>query len=100
MSDPVCFHCGEGFQTGRAAEFMGLTRDEHVIVVLTGATSVAIHKVCLFRAVTGGVAHHEKRCGCYVPGAEHTDPEGMSKLEAAQAALAAFRKAHGISGEA
>lgn len=94
----VCAYCGEGFETGREAEYLGLTSTPHVILREAGAEPVEIHKVCLFRAVTGGVAHHEKRCGCYVPGAEHTDPEGLTKLEAAQAALAAYRKANGIGG--
>jgi hypothetical protein len=38
-------------------------------------------------AVIGSVAHFQRRCSCYVLGASCGDPEGMTKREAARAAL-------------
>ena len=49
-----------------------------------------MHKECTFRAVAGSVAHIEERCACYVPGSTETDPPGMSKREAAKAAVRAW----------
>ena len=50
------------------------------------------HQECNFRAIMGGVAHIEGRCGCYVTGATETDPEGMTRREAAKAAVVAYYK--------
>jgi hypothetical protein len=50
------------------------------------------HRNCAIRAVIGSLAHVEKRCSCYVKGAEETDPPGMSRREAANAAVARWRQ--------
>jgi len=54
-----------------------------------------MHSNCALRAVAGSVAHIERRCSCYIPGAEETDPPGMTKREAADAAAEAFRRERG-----
>lgn len=69
-----CQYCGEPLEAG---ETMG-------------------HQECRFRMVGGSVAHIERRCSCYVPGADETDPPGMSLREGARAALRAYRKREGI----
>lgn len=46
----------------------------------------AIHHACQMRAVLGSVGHQLKRCHCY--GGNEEDPPGMSRYQAAQAALA------------
>lgn len=53
--------------------------------------SQAMHYACGFRAVLGSVAHIEKRC---VPGSDEGDAPGLTKREAAVAALQAFRRVH------
>jgi hypothetical protein len=50
------------------------------------------HANCALRMVIGSVAHVEKRCSCYITAAHETDPPGMTKREAADAAAEAFRK--------
>jgi len=50
------------------------------------------HIECGFRAVGGSVAHVEHRCSCYVPGSVEDDPPGLTKREAAKAALRAFAR--------
>ena len=45
------------------------------------------HRECAIRQACGSVAHLEKRCGCYVEDSEEGDPPGMSKREAAFAAM-------------
>lgn len=47
-----------------------------------------MHHECLFRAVCGSLAHQQRLCSCYVPGSVEGDPEGMTRREAAAAALA------------
>jgi hypothetical protein len=50
------------------------------------------HFACGFRSVAGSVAHLEGRCGCFLVGSTEGDPPGMTKREAANAALeTAFR---------
>jgi hypothetical protein len=49
------------------------------------------HLECGFRAVGGSVAHVEQRCGCFVPGSAEGDPPGLTKRQAARAALDAYR---------
>ena len=49
-------------------------------------TQVAYHVECLLRSTLGSVAHLERRCSCYVPGAEEGDPPGMTRRQGAKAA--------------
>lgn len=53
---------------------------------------ISQHPECLFRSIMGSVAHIERRCGCYVPGADEADPPGMTRREAARAACEAWKK--------
>jgi hypothetical protein len=39
------------------------------------------------RAIIGSVAHVEHRCSCFVPGSTESDPPGMTRREAANAAV-------------
>jgi hypothetical protein len=56
-------------------------------------TGEAVHAECLLRSVMGSVAHIQQRCGCFISGSTDGDPEGMSKRQAAMAAVLAFRVA-------
>jgi hypothetical protein len=42
--------------------------------------------------VVGSVAHLERRCSCYVPGATEGDPDGLTRRAAAEAAVQAFMR--------
>jgi hypothetical protein len=48
------------------------------------------HRNCHLRQVLGSVAHIERRCGCYVKGSEEDDPPGLTRRQAADAAVAAW----------
>jgi hypothetical protein len=50
-----------------------------------------MHVECVYRAVAGSVAHIEQRCSCYVPGSTEGDPPGLTKRQAAKAALEAHK---------
>lgn len=81
-----CDWCGERLMCGEA----------WLIPCIGGPKKyVLYHYECHMRQFLGSLAHVEKRCGCYVPGAEETDPPGMSLRDAARAAVAAFEKASG-----
>jgi hypothetical protein len=48
------------------------------------------HRECALRMIRGSAAHIERRCGCFVEGSREGDPPGMSKREAAKAAVQAL----------
>lgn len=74
----VCIHCDEE-----------ITEDEFAY-----PNGGYAHRNCHMRQCIGSVAHVEKRCGCYVEGSVEGDPPGMSRREAANAAVAAWKKIH------
>lgn len=74
--DDICIHCEEDIRKG----------DSGIIY----ANGYPAHLNCFLRGIFGSVAHIEGRCSCKVPGATEGDPEGMTKREAADAAVAAF----------
>jgi hypothetical protein len=54
------------------------------------------HRECIFRMVSGSVAHIEGRCRCADPASDCTDPPGMTKREAAKAAQQTWRRRHNL----
>ena len=52
----------------------------------------AMHVNCEMRGVIGSVAHLERRCSCFVPGSTESDPPGMTRREAADAAVTLWRQ--------
>ena len=60
----------------------------------------SMHFACGFRAVAGSVAHILKRCGCYVLGSVENDDPNLTKRQAAEAALTAWREIEGNQNEA
>lgn len=53
----------------------------------------AIHVECHIRSFVGSVAHQEMRCPCY-GGIDDEVNDGMSRREAARAAVDLFRRTH------
>lgn len=70
----ICSYCEEEIITGDAVEYLN-------------GGQVALHKNCEMRAIIGSVAHVEHRCSCFVPGSTESDPPGMTRREAANAAV-------------
>lgn len=52
------------------------------------------HIECAVRQTAGSIAHVQQRCSCFVPGATETDPDGMSRREAAMAVYKHVRAKH------
>ena len=54
----------------------------------------ALHFECGARLALGSVAHIEHRCSCYVPDSDEFDPPGMTRRQAAKAALDLYLNRH------
>lgn len=53
------------------------------------------HHECAMRGIIGSVGHQMRRCSCYVPQEiSEEDPAGMTRREAAIAAVALWEKLH------
>ncbi len=65
--------------------------------IIDPAAPKFMHHECVLRAVIGSVAHIEGRCSCYTTGSEEGDPPGMSKRDAARAAVLAYNAASKLS---
>lgn len=50
------------------------------------------HFECGFRMIAGSVAHIQRRCSCFGGHDWHLDPPGMTRRQAARAALEAWKK--------
>ncbi len=70
----ICVYCNEEILPGERADNKGSD----------------FHPECLFRAVAGSVAHLQRRCSCFVPGSREGDPPGLTRRQAAAAALAYY----------
>jgi hypothetical protein len=81
MAD-FCEHCHEEIVEGDA-------------IISCNNGEVLTHHNCGLRGIIGSLAHLEKRCSCFVPGAEETDPPGMTRRQAADAAVDLWRRTKG-----
>jgi hypothetical protein len=77
----TCFHCGETV----------LPVDDRVAC----ANGPVAHRNCFLRGVIGSVAHLLQKCRCFVPGSTLCDPEGMSRRQAADAAVLVWQAQQG-----
>lgn len=74
---PICQHCGEPIKKG-----------EVVSIIRPGP----FHVECGFRMVAGSVGHQQHRCKCY--GQVDTSEVGMTRRQAAKAALSFYNRHH------
>jgi hypothetical protein len=77
----TCFHCGEA-----------ILPSENRIECANGPLA---HGNCFLRCVIGSVAHLLRKCRCFVPGSILVDPEGMTRRQAAEAAVIVWRAQQG-----
>jgi hypothetical protein len=75
----ICAHCSEP------------VLENEPRMPFNGGT-VIMHRNCGLRGILGSLAHVQGRCGCYVPGSHESDPEGMTLRQAADAAVAEWRR--------
>jgi hypothetical protein len=82
----LCFHCREPISeddTGFAIRSIGMP---HAFEIGDG-TYLIEHRECHLRSLIGSVAHVQKRCSCFVPDADETDPPELTKRQAARLAV-------------
>lgn len=79
MSDDVCLHCGEAILPTESIVRMP-------VVSRAGTVVRRQHYECHMRQIVGGLNHLQGRCSC-CGGTEPPDPPGMTKREAALAAV-------------
>lgn len=78
----TCIDCGEIIVAGDYGQTT-------VLVDLEGNVRPAVqHRECLLRHVVGSVGHQLGKCSCF--GGDYEDPPGMTKREAARAAVAQY----------
>lgn len=81
-----CGHCQEHFTATDAGFVSPLAGDPKQFVV-------PYHEECFLRTVVGSIAHQQHKCRCYVAGGAHdSDPVGMTKRQAARAAVFHFMR--------
>lgn len=73
----VCIHCGEPIDAGDAG--------------MRYSNGPVAHYECQLRGVVGGVNHILGRCTC-CGGEEDPDPPGMTRRQAAQAAVRLYER--------
>lgn len=76
LKETKCCHCDEPIRI-----------DDHIESYCNGPMA---HRECFMRQAIGSVAHQEKRCSCFIPGSDCGDPPGMTRREAAKAAVELF----------
>lgn len=81
-----CTHCGEEFQHGDRGFLQEEVREPITRRLVQPA--YAFHFECQMRMVLGSVGHQRGRCQCY--GGSEEDPPGMTRRQAAIAALDYF----------
>ncbi|HEY7233875.1 MAG TPA: hypothetical protein VH539_06975 [Gemmatimonadaceae bacterium] len=84
----ACFHCDELIVDGDDGfAIPSFAHNEGIIY---------LHRECQLRGVLGSVSHIQKLCSCYVPGSLCGDPEGMTRREAARAAVREYERLEGF----
>lgn len=79
----LCLSCGEPILDGEQGYVMPYLKD-------ASCTEEAQHRECLLRSAVGSVGHQMGTCSCH--GGDTEDPVGMTKREAAKAAVAHYEK--------
>lgn len=84
MASEECFHCGEPIAPGDRT-------NPHATPGTCGGSVLMrmCHWECSARAILGSVGHIRGQCTCY--GGTQDDPPGMTKREAARAAVAEYQ---------
>lgn len=84
MANAICQHCHEPIQEG-----------DPVMPFNNG--EVLMHRNCGLRGVLGSVAHIQKRCSCFVQDSTEGDDPKLTPRQAADAAVAAWKRAEAFS---
>lgn len=97
MSRGICVHCHEPVDTHEdAISHAAIEKPTNLDPTFAQAFSVTArwsHRNCHMRSIIGSVGHQMRMCTCYVKQGEAIDdPPGMTKRQAADAAVALFKR--------
>lgn len=81
-----CAWCDEGFIFGEQGVLLPHVGEDGAVV------EIAYHKNCFLRTIFGSVGHIQGKCSCQ--GGTEEDPTGLSKRQAADAAVAEWDRRH------
>lgn len=81
----ICPHCDEPVMPYEPREYITLYDPP------SPPTRRLAHMECFVRPLLGSVAHIERRCSCYIPGASNNDDPALTRRQAAQASVEAYR---------
>jgi hypothetical protein len=85
-----CFHCEEALDSDDLGVAMGVLKTNGP-GGMTVCDEEPYHRECFLRLVVGSVAHQERRCTCFA-GTANEDESGMTKRQAALAALKTYER--------
>jgi hypothetical protein len=86
----LCIHCGEPIaedDKGFVSPLVSLVEGKTI------AEAAPYHRACFLRGFVGSVGHQNRTCSCY--GGVEEDPPGMTKRQAAEAAVALYDACEG-----
>jgi len=84
----VCEYCKEQILEGESGYLMN-------VLGLAGPGIVPCHVECFLRQIVGSVSHQLHTCSCYGGHRGRHDPEGMTKRQAALAAVKVWNQLNG-----
>jgi hypothetical protein len=88
-----CSWCAEAIETGDSGVVMPHVEEPKPGVFVTRIRP--LHCNCHLRSVIGPLVHVEEQCGCYTSHFTDNDPPGMTRRQAADAAVDAFYAKYG-----
>lgn len=87
-----CLFCKEAIKEGDQGMLMPYIALDPSRQEVMARLAVPVHLECLLRQAYGSVAHQQRRCACF--GGDGEDHPGLTKREAAKAAVAYYEKLH------
>lgn len=92
----LCGFCEEAIAEGQAGTYQSFmtmipNSDDSSGQPQLFATSRPVHYECQMRQVIGSLAHVQGTCSCKIPGSNELDPPGMTRRQAALAAVLAWQ---------
>lgn len=86
----LCLWCDEPIEEGDIGTIQGVAERAPTGEIISRTQPV--HYECSMRSVLGSVSHVQGTCSCNIPGSHEGDPEGMTKREAAIAAVREWKR--------
>lgn len=90
----TCHYCEEQIREGEAGFSMIHVCELPNCNLGMSAHRVFVHRACFLREIVGSVAHIEGTCSCDVPGSNRGDDPALTRRQAAEASVQAYKQRH------